>query len=97
MASLLRLTRYREKLLSAASNHDPKSGRYSLDWGLMLMLLPAAFAMLAVFWEFFLVLEQPETAGAPFLRRLLRVAHRKRPPEVLGVRLVVQKSPALVF
>ena len=45
--------------------YDPKSGRYSLDWGLMLMLLPAAFAMLAVFWAFFLIPKQPETAGAP--------------------------------
>jgi cytochrome oxidase Cu insertion factor (SCO1/SenC/PrrC family) len=35
--------------------YDPKSGRYSLDWGLMLMLLPAAFATLALFWAFYLV------------------------------------------
>ena len=45
--------------------YDPKSGRYSLDWGLMLMLLPAAFAMLVVFWAFFLIPKQPETTGAP--------------------------------
>ena len=45
--------------------YDPKSGRYSLDWGLMLMLLPATFAMLAVSWAFFLIPKQPETAGAP--------------------------------
>ena len=45
--------------------YDPKSGRYSLDWGLMLMLLPAAFAMLVVFWAFFLIPKQPKTTGAP--------------------------------
>jgi len=35
--------------------YDPNSGRYSLDWGVLLMLLPAAFAVLTVVWAFFLV------------------------------------------
>ena len=35
--------------------YDPNSGRYSLDWGVLLMLLPAAFAGLTVIWAFFLV------------------------------------------
>lgn len=40
--------------------YDPNSGRYSLDWGLLLMLLPATFAMLAVFWAFFLIPARPK-------------------------------------
>lgn len=44
--------------------YDPESGRYSLDWGLILMLLPAAFAVLAVIWTFFLIPKQPKSSGA---------------------------------
>lgn len=33
--------------------YDPNSGRYSLDWGLALMLLPGACAVLATAWVFF--------------------------------------------
>jgi len=43
------------KVVFRCFEYDPNSGRYSLDWGLMLILLPAAFAMLAVFWAFFLI------------------------------------------
>jgi protein SCO1 len=39
--------------------YDPNSGRYSLDWGVMLMLLPAAFAVLTVIWAFFLARHSP--------------------------------------
>jgi protein SCO1 len=35
--------------------YDPNSGRYSLDWGLLLMLLPGSGAIAATFWVFFLV------------------------------------------
>ena len=35
--------------------YDPNSGRYSLDLGLLLMLVPAIFAVLTVIWAFFLV------------------------------------------
>ena len=35
--------------------YDPNSGRYSFDWGILFMLLPATFAMLAVYWAFFLI------------------------------------------
>jgi cytochrome oxidase Cu insertion factor (SCO1/SenC/PrrC family) len=42
--------------------YDPQSGRYSLDWGVVLMLLPPAFAMLAVIWAFFLIPKQPKRA-----------------------------------
>jgi protein SCO1/2 len=34
--------------------YDPQSGRYSLDWGVLLMLLPAAGGILATIWAFFL-------------------------------------------
>ena len=33
--------------------YDPQSGRYSLDWGVLLMLLPAAGGILATIWAFF--------------------------------------------
>jgi len=33
--------------------YDPTSGRYSLDWGLALMLLPGTCALLATAWVFF--------------------------------------------
>jgi cytochrome oxidase Cu insertion factor (SCO1/SenC/PrrC family) len=39
--------------------YDPQSGRYSLDWGVILMLLPGACATLAVIWIFFLVPRHP--------------------------------------
>jgi protein SCO1 len=32
--------------------YDPNSGRYTLDWGLLLMLLPAMGATLAAIWAF---------------------------------------------
>jgi cytochrome oxidase Cu insertion factor (SCO1/SenC/PrrC family) len=32
--------------------YDPNRGRYSLDWGALLMLLPATCALLAVVWAF---------------------------------------------
>jgi len=35
--------------------YDPNSGRYTMDWGLLLMLVPAIFAVLTVVWAFFLV------------------------------------------
>ena len=35
--------------------YDPNSGRYSLDWGLALMLLPGTCAILATTWVFFLL------------------------------------------
>jgi len=35
--------------------YDPTSGRYSLDWGLALMLLPGTCAILATAWVFFLL------------------------------------------
>jgi protein SCO1 len=35
--------------------YDPNSGRYSLDWGLALMLLPGTCAILARTWVFFLM------------------------------------------
>jgi hypothetical protein len=34
--------------------YDPNRGAYRLDWGLLLMLLPATCAVLAVVWAFFL-------------------------------------------
>lgn len=34
--------------------YDPTSGRYSLDWGLALMLLPGTCALLATAWVFLL-------------------------------------------
>lgn len=34
--------------------YDPNSGRYSLDWGLALMLLPGTCALLATAWVFLL-------------------------------------------
>lgn len=43
--------------------YDPNSGRYSLDWGVLLMLLPATCAMLAAFWAFYLIPFQPKSAG----------------------------------
>jgi len=33
--------------------YDPQSGRYSLDWGVLLMLLPATGSILATMWAFF--------------------------------------------
>src|SRR5215471_5731409 len=51
------------KVVLRCFEYDPRSGRYSLDWGLLLMLLPAAFAMLAVFWAFFLIPKPRKTAG----------------------------------
>ncbi len=35
--------------------YDPRSGHYTLDWGLLLMVLPATFAILATVWIFFLL------------------------------------------
>ena len=35
--------------------YDPNSGRYSLDWGLALMLLPGTCAILATAWLFLLL------------------------------------------
>jgi protein SCO1 len=35
--------------------YDPNSGRYSLDWGLALMLLPGTCAIVATAWVFFLL------------------------------------------
>jgi cytochrome oxidase Cu insertion factor (SCO1/SenC/PrrC family) len=43
------------KVVFRCFEYDPNSGRYSLDWGVLLMLLPAAFAVLTVLWAFFLV------------------------------------------
>jgi protein SCO1 len=39
--------------------YDPQSGRYSLDWGLILMLLPGLAAIVAVIWAFFLIPRPP--------------------------------------
>jgi cytochrome oxidase Cu insertion factor (SCO1/SenC/PrrC family) len=39
--------------------YDPQSGRYSLDWGVIVMLLPGVGAMAAVIWAFFLVPRHP--------------------------------------
>ena len=35
--------------------YDPNRGRYTFDWGLVLMLLPATAALLATVWVFFLL------------------------------------------
>ena len=35
--------------------YDPNSGHYTLDWGLLLMILPGTFAILATVWIFFLL------------------------------------------
>jgi hypothetical protein len=35
--------------------YDPNSGHYTLDWGLLLMILPGTAAILATAWIFFLV------------------------------------------
>lgn len=35
--------------------YDPNSGRYALDWGLALMLVPGTCAILATAWVFFLL------------------------------------------
>jgi hypothetical protein len=32
--------------------YDPNRGRYILDWGVLLMLLPATCALLSVAWAF---------------------------------------------
>jgi protein SCO1/2 len=36
-------------------NYDPASGRYTLDWGLLLLILPGTLAILATAWIFFLL------------------------------------------
>jgi protein SCO1 len=47
--------------------YDPESGRYTFDWGLVLMLLPAAAAALATTW-IFLVLPLNHRKGHPAQR-----------------------------
>jgi len=40
------------KIAFRCFEYDPNRGRYSLDWGVLLMLLPASCALLAVVWAF---------------------------------------------
>ena len=49
--------------------YDPQSGRYSLDWGLLFMLLPAAGGILATIWAFF-VSPQPRPPSRVIMRYL---------------------------
>jgi len=44
-----------ERVAFRCFEYDPNRGRYSLDWGLALMLLPATCAVLATAWVFLLL------------------------------------------
>jgi protein SCO1 len=45
--------------------YDPNSGRYTFDWGLLLMLLPAIAALLATAWAFLLLPSSQRNGNAP--------------------------------
>lgn len=53
--------------------YDPNSGRYSLDWGLALMLLPGMCAVLATAWVFLLL---PSSHRRGSLPRVGHLPHR---------------------
>jgi protein SCO1 len=44
-----------DKVAFRCFEYDPNSGRYTFDWGLLLMLLPATAALSATVWVFFLL------------------------------------------
>jgi len=44
-----------DKVAFRCFEYDPNSGRYTFDWGLVLVLLPATAALLATVWVFFLL------------------------------------------
>ena len=44
-----------DKVAFRCFEYDPNSGRYTFEWGLVLILLPATAAPLATVWLFFLL------------------------------------------
>jgi len=50
--------------------YDPNSGRYSLDWGFALMLLPAMCAILATAWVFLLLPSRHRKTSLPRVEHL---------------------------
>jgi protein SCO1/2 len=58
-----------DKVAFRCFEYDPNSGRYTFDWGLVLMLLPAAAALLATVWVFFL-LPSSRRKGKSYLKEI---------------------------